>query len=334
MNRDVNLSVVLASDILVPLPALAARAEGAGLHRVWNTEFEGRDAVIRSLALGMSSTRLAVGSGIAYAFTRKPMALAAAALDVQELTGGRFTLGLGSGTRGLRASFAAQEFEPPSTRLTEVVTELRETWSKESWTRSVPPPPIAIGGVNEIMLRDAAHFGDRVVFHPLCLVEHHLHERVLPAIEAGRARRTAEDDVRLSAWCIASVDDDAELARARAKRQLAFYLSTPGYRPVVEGTPHEARVADLRDRFKAGDSTLDELADLVPDEILEQVSISGTPADVRDAVTRRATHLQTVGIDELVLQTVSAGEDELRTIEGLIDALAPLVSFEPLPPGA
>ncbi len=317
---DVRTSLVLASDLLVPLPTIAARAEEAGLHRVWTTEFQGRDAVLRALALGLSSTRLQVGTGIAYVFTRVPRALAAAALDAQELVGGRFTLGLGAGTRGLRTAYGT-EFEPPSTRLAEVVAELRSTWARAEWTRSVPPPPIAIAGVNEVMLRDAAHHGDLVVLHPLCLVEHHLHERVLPALQAGRDRRTVTTDVALSAWCIASVDPDSGLARDRARRQLAFYLSTPGYRPVVEGTPWGDQVSDLRTRFKAGE-TLDALAAMVPEELLDQVAVMGTPAEVRAGVARRSEELARLGISEIVLQTVSAGESELDTILALIDTFA------------
>ncbi len=321
MTKTVRTSVVLASDLLLPLATIGARAEAAGLHRVWQTEFQGRDAVVRSLATGLATSTLQVGTGIAYAFTRKARALAAAALDVQELTGGRFTLGLGAGTRGLRAAYDSADFDPPAPRLSALVGELRTTWADAAWTRSVPPPPIAIGGVNKVMLRDAAHYGDRVVLHPLCLVEHHLHERVLPAIEVGRARRTVDHDVALSAWCIASVDADAELARKRARRQLAFYLSTPGYRAVFEGTHWQDDVAHLRDRFKAGADELDTLAGLVPEELLDQASVSGTAEQVRAAVAARTGELSAYGIDEVVLQTVSAGDGELDTILALIDAL-------------
>ena len=321
-DQAVSLSLVLASQLIVP--SVGQAAENAGLHRVWTTEFLGRDAVIRAVSLGQSTTRLQVGTGIAYAFTRVPRALAATALDAAEITGGRFTLGLGAGTRGLRRSFGV-EFEPPATRVGELVTQLRATWAEPAWERAVPPPQIALAGVNEAMLRTAAHYGDRVVLHPLCLVEAHLHERVLPSIHTGRSRRDSSD-VAVSAWCIASVDGDAETARERARRQLAFYLSTPGYRGVVEGTPFQVSAQQLREEFV--DSTPADWTALsrhVPDDLLDQVSVSGTADDVRSGVSRLRQQLSDIGIDELVLQIVYADDgDAATTIDALLAAVAPL----------
>ena len=318
---SVALSLVLATGVLVP--GVARTAEDAGLHRLWTTEFQGRDAILRAVAIGQMTTRIQVGTGIAYAFTRLPRALAATALDAAEITGGRFTLGLGAGTRGLRRLFGA-DFDPPATRLATLIAELRTTWDEASWVRSVPAPPIAVAGVNEAMLRTAAHHGDRVVLHPLCLVNTHLHERVLPAIQTGRDRRE-HSDVAVSAWCIASVDPDAQTARARARRQLAFYLSTPGYRKVVEGTEFEPATAALREEFVAtAGADWSALARHVPDELLDQLSITGTPADVRAGVTHMRDRLGPLGIDELVLQTVDASDDigTVAAIEALIVAVA------------
>ena len=324
-DRPVLLSVVLATRSVVS--GIGNATETAGLHRVWTTEFQGRDAIVRAVALGAVTTRVQVGSGIAYAFTRLPPALAAAALDAAEITGGRFTLGLGAGTRGLRRAYGA-EFDPPATRLAELVTELRTTWAQPSWARPVPPPPIAIAGVNAAMLRTAAHHGDRVVLHPLCLAQDHLNERVLPAIDVGRSRRDGTD-VAVSAWCIGSVDEDEHRAWARARRQLAFYLSTPGYRDVVAGTPFEASAAALREEFAS--ATAPDWAELerhVPDELLEQVAVAGTAEQVRSGVRRMQKRLAAAGIDELVLQTVDA-DDEAGTaaaVHELVSSIAPLTA--------
>ncbi len=328
---DPSLSLVVASDLLVPLPELAGRAESVGLHRLWLTEFSGRDALVRSTVVALSSERLQVGTGIAYGFTRLPLALAAAALDVQELSGGRFTLGLGAGTRGLRRAFGA-DFEPPATRLDEVIGQLRDAWSRAEWTRSVPPPPIAVAGVNQVMLRHAAELGDRVVLHPLCLVEEHLHARALPALAAGSERRSDGRRAAVAAWCIASVDEDGDLARARARRQLTFYLSTPGYRDVVSGTPWETPVAALRERFAAerADPDWEALGALVPDELLDQVALTGTPDEVVVALRRKQDLLSACGIDEIVLQTTDAAEHTLAAAHRLIDTAGRAATPDPL----
>ncbi len=315
-----SLSLVLATDLLMPLTELAGRAERAGLHRLWLTEFQGRDALVRSTVAALSSERLHVGTGIAYGFTRLPLALAAAALDVQEISGGRFTLGLGAGTRGLRRAFGAN-FEPPVTRLSEVIGKLREAWSRAEWTRSVPPPPLAVAGVNQVMLRRAAELGDRVLLHPLCLVEEHLRGRVLPALVAGSDRRTDGRRVSVAAWCIASVDADGDLAFARARRQLTFYLSTPGYRDVVAGTRWEAPIAALREQFAAERARPDweRLSALVPDELVDQIAVTGRPEDVVTALRRKRDLLSECGVDEIVLQTTDAAEHTLAAAYQLID---------------
>lgn len=326
-----KLSLVLASDLLLPLAELAGRVEAAGLHRLWLTEFQGRDALVRSTVVALSSERLQVGTGIAYGFTRLPLALAAAALDVQEVSGGRFTLGLGAGTRGLRRGFGA-DFEPPATRLSDLVGQLRGAWSRAEWTRSVPPPPVAVAGVNDVMLRHAASVGDLVVLHPLCLVEEHLRGRVLPALSAGSERRADGRRARLAAWCVASVDSDGDVAFARARRQLTFYLSTPGYRDVVAGTPWETSVAALRERFAAqrDEPDWESLGELVPDELVAQVAVTGTPDEVVAALRVKQDVLAGCGVEEIVLQTTDAGEHTLPAARQLIETAGRAAAPDPL----
>jgi len=101
-------SVVFATDALEPLVGLAKMAEDAGFDRVWTTEYPGRDAVARALAIALGTGRIGVGTGIAYAFTRAPLAMAGLAGDVQRLAGGRFALGLGAAQHHVLGHAAGQ----------------------------------------------------------------------------------------------------------------------------------------------------------------------------------------------------------------------------------
>ena len=315
-GKSVSQSLVLATQILSPLAMVAAGAEGAGFDRLWTTEFQGRDAILRAMAAGMSTSRLLVGTGIAYGFTRLPRSLAAAALDAQELTQGRFTLGLGAGTRGLRRAFGA-DFEPPATRLAALIAELRSIWAEAVWARSVAPPIVAVAGVNEAMLRTAAQHGDRVLLHPLCLVEDHLRQRVLPSLAIGSGRRSTKPP-GLSAWCITCVDEDGDVAREATRRQLAFYLSTPGYRAVVTQTPWEGNAAAIRDEFDSAEPPpWAQLARHIPDALLDQVAIAGTPKQARAQYATMQTRLSQLGVDEIVLQTVDTGADTDDVLDGI-----------------
>ena len=313
---DLKRSIALATSHLTALEPVGPLAEAFGLHRVWSTEFQGRDALSRSLAIGASTRTLHVGTGVAYAFTRAPRALAAAALDVSELTQGRFTLGLGAGTRGLRRSFGVDDFDPPATRLAQLIGELRKIWAEPDWERPTDPPPIAAGGVNEAMLAVAAHHADRVLLHPLCLVEDHLQERVLPALVRGADRRE-DGPGALSAWCISAVDDDPALARERARRQAAFYLSTPAYRHVLSSTPWDWHGDIIRREFAAGQADWTVLARHVPDALLDQISVSGDPSTVGLEIDRMCSRLAVTGVDELVLQTTDSGPSGQAAFEGV-----------------
>ena len=322
-------SLVLASDLLGPLVDVPAMAEAAGFHRVWNTEFQGRDAIVRATANGLATSTLRVGTGIAYAFTRAPRALASAALDAQELTNGRFTLGLGAGTRGLRRGYGIDDFDPPATRLAEVCEQLRATWDETSWKRPVAPPSLAAGGVNETMIAVAAKHVDRLLLHPMCLIQEHLDQRILPAITRGQSRRVS-GYAKLSAWCITSVDVDSHLAKTRARSQLAFYLSTPGYRGALVSTPWESLAESIRSEFAKGKRNWDALAHDIPDELLDQVSIHGDVSAASLAADRMSQRLAHLGVDEMVLQCIDTGPSAAGVLEGLrmiIDNLRPSSHF-------
>ena len=243
---DIKRSLVFATGALDPLVPLAREAQAANFHRVWTTEYLHRDAVARALAIALGTETINVGTGIAYAFARVPLQMAALAADVQRLADGRFGLGISTGTRGVRRWYGA-DFEPPAPRIAEYVQTLRETWRKNPDLAA--PPPIYAAALNPIMTKTVARDCDGALLHALSLSRVHLRERVLPALEAGRAARTLSSPLEVAAWCIASIDADEELARERARRQLAFYLVTPSYRTVAAGTPWAGAVARVQEAF-------------------------------------------------------------------------------------
>ncbi|WP_228431371.1 LLM class flavin-dependent oxidoreductase [Baekduia soli] len=296
-------SLVFATSELEPLAGLAQAAEAAGMHRVWTTEYLHRDAVVRALAVAAATQRIGVATGIAYAFTRLPLAMAAAAADVQRLSGGRFGLGISSGTRGVRRWYGA-EFDPPAPRIAGYAEALRDAWEQDPDLAS--PPPIYAAALNPIMARTAARTCDGVLLHALALGRTHLHERVLPALQAGAADRAAPPEVAM--WCITSVDDDEGRAREMARAQLAFYLSTPSYAGVAAGTGWEHVAGDVRDTFAASDrkARWSDLAPLIPDATVDELTLSGTPAQVRERAQALEAELAGLGVTELVFQTVGA----------------------------
>jgi alkanesulfonate monooxygenase SsuD/methylene tetrahydromethanopterin reductase-like flavin-dependent oxidoreductase (luciferase family) len=318
-------SLVFATEALDPLVPLAREAEAAGLHRVWTTEYLHRDAVARALAIALGTERIGVGTGVAYAFARVPVQMAALAADVQRLSQNRFGLGISTGTRGVRRWYGA-EFDPPAPRLAEYDEQLRETWGRNA---DLPtPPPVYGAALNPIMTRTVARDCDGVLLHALALGRTHLRERVLPALHKGQAQRTGDTPPEVVMWCIASVDADEELARERARRQLAFYLVTPSYRTVAEGTPWEDAITRLRAAFDDAGRAPDwaRYAPLIDDDLIDELTISGTPASAAAQLQTLEAELGELGVTEVVFQTVGAdlSDDEVVANCGqIISALGP-----------
>lgn len=314
MSEKPKRSLVFANDLLEPLIELARAAEAAEFHRVWTTEYVGRDAVVRALAIGLATERIGVGTGIAYAFTRPSLAMAALASDVQRLLGGRFTLGLGTGTRGVRRWYGAG-FDPPATRFAEYVGELRGAWDKIGQ----PASQIYGAGLNEAMIRAVARSSDGLVLHPVAIARVHLYERVLPAIPDG---------FNVAVWCISSIAADDEVARRDARRQLAFYFSTPSYKPVLQGTPWTGVADAVQAAFAEARPDVDwrALERLIPDEMVDELTLSGTPAKVAARAAELEERLGAAGVNEIVFQTVGidlAPEESVRQCEAIIRALGP-----------
>jgi alkanesulfonate monooxygenase SsuD/methylene tetrahydromethanopterin reductase-like flavin-dependent oxidoreductase (luciferase family) len=128
--------------------------------------------------------------------------------------------------------------------------------------------------------------------------------------------RPDPSEFEIVAWCITSIDDDDALARERARRQLAFYFSTPSYRTVAEGTSWEEVPLAIRAAFDASDrkASWTELAELVPDELIDELGLVGTPAAVRERLEALEPELAGLGITELVFQTVGADLSEAEIV--------------------
>ncbi|MCW2795695.1 LLM class flavin-dependent oxidoreductase [Nocardioides sp.] len=311
-------SVVFATEALEPVLELAYQAEVSGFDRVWTTEYVGRDAIARALAIAMRTSTIEVGTGVAYAFTRLPLAMAALASDVQRLSRGRFGLGITPGTKGVRRWFGA-EFDPPAPKLVEYIAELRRIWATDP-SYGVAPPQVYAPAFNPIMTRHAATVCDGLLLHPLAAGQTHLTERVLPAVARGSVDRT--DPATLVAWQVTSIHDDEDVARERARAQLAFYFSTPSYSPVVEGTPWEAEPARIQEAFRAsdGDVSWRRIGALLPDDMVDEFALAGTPSSVRERLELLEKRLLSQGVSEIGFQTVGAdlSDDEAAENCGLI----------------
>lgn len=336
MRRSVVLSMPWV-DELVPL---AQRAERAGLDRVWTTEYNFYDAMIRASLIAASTKRIEIGTGITYAFTRRPVALAAAAADIQIASRGRFTLGLGTGTNGMRSKWYGLNLDKPARRFADVVKLIRAAQQATDGLayhgeyEDVDIAAYALGesklfqsmeiwgsGVNEVMLTVAARHCDGVATHPLTVAEGYWERNVENALQKGS--REDGSRAKVGAWVLTSINDDEEVARHQARRNLAFYFSTPSYQTAAIGTSWEAAAARvLSDAKERGTGDLESLAAHVTDAMLDDLTISGTPTQVRARIPEFEAALQRRGAEEIVFQQAARGADRDEAVASCATLIA------------
>src|SRR5512134_3426389 len=140
--------LILMSGSVAGDVALGVRAERAGFDGVYTIEFFNRHGYVPLAAIAAQTSRIRIGTAIANAFTRTPLLHASAAMDLDELSGGRMVLGLGSATRRMNEDWYDVRFSAPAARMRELVQCLRATfraqrgggfrWEGRFWKLNVP----------------------------------------------------------------------------------------------------------------------------------------------------------------------------------------------------
>jgi alkanesulfonate monooxygenase SsuD/methylene tetrahydromethanopterin reductase-like flavin-dependent oxidoreductase (luciferase family) len=339
-----ELSMVYAGWAPTPVQQdLARRAESAGFYRLWTTEGMGSDGLLKAMALGLATSTIRIGSGIAYSFPRSPFQAAAGAAVLAEALNGRFTLGLGAGTRGLRRRYGIEE-DHPAPRFAEYADVIRGAWQARGsfeftgrfFNARVPDIhfnadeaildalEVHGSGVNRIILQTSAQHCHGVAMHALAGFSPYLEDVVVPALAKGAGRAGwRQGKLWTSLWYIVSVHQDPDVARQRAAAALAFYLSTPSYQTPIQGTRWEPIGVALRDGLRAGKSW-DDLTGLVPRELVEEACLAGTREEVSGKLGPVIDRLAPLGVDELVCQpphtrTPEEFEESMRGIISVRD---------------
>jgi probable F420-dependent oxidoreductase len=286
--------------------------EDLGYDRAFS--FEARhDPFIPLAVAGEHTSTIQLGTALAIAFARTPMTLAYAGWDLQAVTGGRFSLGLGSQIRPHIEQRFSMPWSRPADRMRELVLGVRAIW--DTWqhgtpldfrgefythTRMVPafdpgpsphgPPPVLVGAVGPRMTAVAGEVADGVLVHPVN-TRRSLLELTLPALRTGadRAGRSIDDVEVICVTIIVTGRDEEQMSRSReaVRSQLAFYGTTPAYLPVFElhgyGDLHpELRQLARQDRWS-------EMGALIDDDLIETIAVVGEPdriaAMVRDRLS-------------------------------------------------
>jgi probable F420-dependent oxidoreductase len=291
-----DASIGFATD-LKDVPGLAKAAEAIGFDAIWTSETQ-HDPFLPLTHVAAATSRLHFGTAVAIAFARSPMLVAHTAWDLAKQSQGRLMLGLGTQVQAHIERRFGMTWSPPVPRLREYVQAIRAIWTawqtggKLNFRGSEykltlmtpffspgpiehPHVPIFIAGVGAPLCKLAGEVADGFHVHPYH-TRQYLSEVVLPAIADG-AQKADRDraTIEIATMAFVALGED-EIAAQR--QQVAFYASTPSYRPVLElhgwGKVGE-ELGALAARGK-----WDELPKLITDEMLEAFVIIGRWDDI------------------------------------------------------
>ncbi|WP_433610483.1 TIGR03617 family F420-dependent LLM class oxidoreductase [Prescottella agglutinans] len=273
--------------------------------------FEGPHDVFLPLVAAAAAVDVDLMTNVAIALPRSPMHLAHTAYDLQTLSRGRFRLGLGSQIRPHIEKRYGAQWSRPAARMRETVLALKaifDAWEGKSRLRfegeftthtlmpptfdpgpnPYGPPPICLGALGPLMTRTAAEVADGLLVMPFNSVRH-FRERTLPAVEEGLERgRRSHEDLAIYPQVIVGVGrtpEELDAASRGVRGLLAFYGSTPAYRPVLEVEGW----ADLQPRLNAlsKQGEFAAMTDLIDDMMLTTLAVHGTPEECAAQIVAR-----------------------------------------------
>ncbi|WP_221583456.1 TIGR03617 family F420-dependent LLM class oxidoreductase [Microbacterium sp. G2-8] len=303
--RDAAPSAVLAT---------AARAEREGFDGIQVPELA-HDPLMACALAGSATERIHTATSIAVAFARNPMTVAQSANDVQLASEGRFSLGLGSQVQPHIEKRFSMPWSAPAPRMREFIAAVRAIW--HSWetgerlnvrgehyrhTLMTPmfspgpnphgAPDIWLAAVGPAMTKLAGEAADGFIAHAFTTPDY-LTEVSLPALAEGRARTDrAATDVILTPFVVTgrSAQERAEMEKA-VRSQIAFYGSTPSYRPVLALHGWEDAADALHAASRRGE--WDTMGSIITDDMMNAFATFCEPADLRAALEDRFAHVGT-----------------------------------------
>jgi probable F420-dependent oxidoreductase len=273
----VHVDAMTIPQSLGEVGAVARQVQAAGFSGLLFTE-TGRTAYLNAAVASQAAPGLELSTGVAVAFPRSPFVTAATAWELQEATGGKFRLGLGTQVRTHVVRRYGTAFDRPGPRLRDYVLAVKACFAAfrtgsldhhgefydldfitPQWspgTIDAPDPKVDIAAVNSWMLRMAGEVADGVHVHPLG-EPGYLARHVVPNVAAGVAKsRRSPSDVAVIVPVMTIVgdsDEERHAERELVRASLGFYGSTPNYAFIWDEAGFEGTTARIREKQKAGD---------------------------------------------------------------------------------
>ena len=240
--------------------AQAKAAEEAGYDVIGCGELS-HDSIITMTIAAAATKKIDIQTSVTIAFPRSPFVLAMESWDIQQLSNGRFTIGLGSQVKGHNERRFGGKWMPPGPRMREFIQMMRAVW--DSWQNGTKPeflgkeytytlmtpnfnpgplqcglPKIGLAMVGPVMARVAGEVADVIMPHGGIMSDKYMREVLLPSVRRGLVKSNRNwDDIEISAsgyLIMGESDGEIEQSVEAMRRPLSFYGSTRTYHKVLE----------------------------------------------------------------------------------------------------
>ncbi|HEX8306521.1 MAG TPA: LLM class F420-dependent oxidoreductase [Jatrophihabitans sp.] len=282
--------------LTVPLPGLdlPAQAElmrslpGWGYTDVWSSETAGADAFTPLAVAALAEPRLYLGTAIVPVFTRGPALIAQSAAGLAALAPGRFSLGLGASSPAIVEQWNGIGFDQPYRRTRDVLRFVNralagekvsanfDTFTVSGFRLEQPPPlpvPILLAALRPQMLALAGREAHGAILNWLA------------ATDVGRCVAAIGNPAsRIVARIFVCPTEDADYARTLGRRLLATYLNVPAYAEFHRWLGRGPRLEQVWQLWEDGDRAA--AARAVPDDVVDELVLHGSPLSCRDQVLR------------------------------------------------
>ncbi|MBI2706497.1 MAG: LLM class F420-dependent oxidoreductase [Actinobacteria bacterium] len=294
----------------------AREAEDVGYDGIWSAETS-HDPFFPLLVAAQHTEKVELGTGIAVAFARNPMTLAGIAWDLQAYSKGRFILGLGSQIKPHITKRFSMPWSHPAPRMREFILAMRHIWASwdegtkpefrgEFYTHTLMTPffdpgknpyghaKVFLAAVGEKMTEVAGETCDGLICHGFT-TERYVREVTVPALERGLDKAGKKlDAFEISLPCFVvtgTSEDEMDKSATATRQQIAFYGSTPAYRPVLERHGWGRLQDELNAMSKQGQWA--EMGERIDDEVLNTFAVVAEPSGIAKSIAERFGDLAT-----------------------------------------
>ena len=321
--------------LLEAVPVEVNRLESLGCDVLTTGELK-YEATTRWTLAAHASTRAEIGMSVMIAFPRSPFVTAQMAWELQRMTGGRISIGLGSQVKGHNERrFSTGEWVSPAARMEDYVLMMRAVWKTFQTGRlspfvgehyqftlcppafnpgpiDAPFPKIFLAAVNPAMTRVAGRVADGLLPHSFT-TEKYVRDVTLPNLTLGAERADRDvSEIEIAAggmMALAETESELEQKLLKLRERVAFYGSTRTYQRVFEIHGQEELGRKLHEMSVT--NRWSEMADAVSLAVVRDFAMTGTYETMPDEIERRQAFADRVSIDASI---DTAKDDKLKNL--------------------